>query len=178
MLQQLNTLVHVEISTLEELLGLAVGHEFDKWAQRQLSEIEGNASRTPLESTDRDSIAQYLLATHYTQQPAYDRSHQRRAPWMPRLPFGYVAQTYVEEAGLLDQGTQPLRDAVLGSLRRATDKRERTWGQQELQRWGRLFLHLLRDQAHDGTHRVGIGPRRLSVFPQSLMLFAEKHGEG
>ncbi len=36
LLRQLNDMVHLELEDLEALLSQAVGHEYDKWAQRQL----------------------------------------------------------------------------------------------------------------------------------------------
>ncbi len=75
-LEQLNELVHLDFSVLEDTLSLAVAHEYDKWAQRQLAEIDADASRADLSETAWDAIAEHLIATHYTQKQAYDRGHQ------------------------------------------------------------------------------------------------------
>jgi len=48
LVRQLNDMVHLTLEDLEALLSQAVGHEYDKWAQRQLSESEAIAARTPL----------------------------------------------------------------------------------------------------------------------------------
>jgi len=148
LLGQLNDLVHLEIPTVEELLGLAVGHEYDKWAQRQVSEIEAETVHSPLTHTGWEPVAQHLLATHYTQRQVYDRGHRRRATWMPRLPFSYIAQAYVEQ-----MEPQDLRNEVLASLRWAAEQRERIWGAHELQRWGHLSLEDLSPGAYDDLVR-------------------------
>ena len=145
LLRQLNDLVHLELTDLEASLGKAVAHEYDKWAQRQVAEDEANSARSPLTSTSWGSIAEYLLATHYTQKQVYDKDHRRFSTWMPRLPFGYVAQAHVEN---MDQ--DELRDAFLGSLRWAIELREQTWGRQEIRRWGHLTLHDLDESTYDG----------------------------
>jgi preprotein translocase subunit SecA len=147
-LRQLNDLVHVEIPDLEELLGQAVAHEYDKWAQRQIAEIEADAQRTPLADTTWSSVAEHLLATQYVQRQAYDRDHRRRATWMPRLPLGFFAQACVENMQPGDQ-----REAILASLHWAVEQREQTWGQQELQRWGQLTLADLGEDAYDDLLR-------------------------
>ncbi|MGD9375113.1 MAG: hypothetical protein PVJ23_04990, partial [Anaerolineae bacterium] len=144
LLKDLNALVHLEIPTLEQLLTLAVGHEYDKWAQRQLQEIDTDTSRNPLTDTDWSTVAQHLMATHYTQQQAYDRGHQRRATWMPRLPFSLLAQAYVQ-----DLQPETLRAEILNTLQEAMDQREQIWGQQELKRWNHLSLPDLAGRAAD-----------------------------
>jgi preprotein translocase subunit SecA len=154
-LQQLNDLVHLEIPTLEDILSQAVAHEYDKWAQRQVSEIEADARRTPLEETSWNAIAEHLLASHYTQRQVYDRGHRRRATWMPRLHLSFVAQAHM--AGMVP-GSE--RDEILASLRWAIEQREQAWGQQELQRWSHLSLDALDEQMRDGLYRY-LGERVL-----------------
>jgi preprotein translocase subunit SecA len=144
-LRTLNDLVHLEIPTLEDLLNETVAHEYDKWAQRQIAEIETSAGRNPLPDTTWTAISEYLLATHYTQKQAYDRGHRRRTTWMPRLPLSFVAQAYVEG---MDQ--EAVRDAVLASLAWAVELREQVWGEQELQRWGTLSLDQVDAEIYDG----------------------------
>ena len=150
-LAQLNELVHVEIATLEDLLGQAAAHEYDKWAQRQVAEIETDARRNPLADNSWEAIAEHLLATHYTERQTYDRGHRRKSVWLPRLPFGFVAQAQLEAVGL-DQ----LRAQVLGSLRWTLNQREQVWGQQELQRWAQLSLDDLDPEEYDALlHYLG-----------------------
>jgi preprotein translocase subunit SecA len=144
-LEQLNDLVHLDFSVLEDTLGLAVSHEYDKWAQRQLSEIDADASRANLSETTWNAIAEYLIATHYTQKQAYDRGHQRRTSWMPRLPFGYLAEAYARNTDLAT-----LREQVLASLNWSLQQREQAWGQEELQRWGPLSLDDLSADLREG----------------------------
>ena len=143
-LKDLNELVHLEIPTLEELLSLAVGHEYDKWAQRQLQDIQTDIKRNPLEDTRWATVAQHLMVTHYTQQQAYDRGHQRRATWAPRLPFSFLAQAYVQ-----DTRPEALRPEILDTLQEAIDQREGVWGQQEFKRWSHLSLTGLEGPAAD-----------------------------
>jgi preprotein translocase subunit SecA len=147
-LRQLNDLVHLEIPDLEALLTQAVAHEYDKWAQRQLAEIQADAQRASLPDTHWSSIAEHLLTSHYTQKQAYDRDHRRRTTWAPRLPFSLLAQTWVE-----DMDPDALRTAVLNSLRWATEQREQVWGKEELQRWGRLSLDELDEDTYIGLVR-------------------------
>jgi preprotein translocase subunit SecA len=147
-LRELNNLVHLEIPVLGDLLSLAVAHEYDKWAQRQVSEIEADAGRSPLVDTTWTAIAEHLLATHYTQRQIYDREHRRRTTWMPRLPFGHVAQAHVE-----GMDPESLRKAILFSLRWTIEQREQAWGRQELQRWGQLSLGDLDAETYDGLLR-------------------------
>jgi preprotein translocase subunit SecA len=147
-LRQLNDLVYLEIPDLEELLEQAVAHEYDKWAQRQLSELEEEIDHTPLTNTTWTSIAEHLLATHYTQRQAYDRGHRRRATWMPRLPFTFMTQAHVAGMDL-----ETLRHAILDSLRWALELREQVWGKQELQRWGQLSLSDLDEETYDNLVR-------------------------
>ncbi|MGD2206495.1 MAG: preprotein translocase subunit SecA, partial [Anaerolineae bacterium] len=154
-LRQLNDLVHLEIHDLESLLSLAVTHEYAKWAQRQLAEYDADVTRRPLTDTSWAAIAEHLLATHYTQKQVYDRGHRRRMTWLPRLPFSYVGQAY---ASSLEP--EALRHATLDSLRGAIEQRERTWGQQELQRWAHLLLDDLDEQTFDGLIRY-LGEREL-----------------
>jgi preprotein translocase subunit SecA len=159
-LRELNDLVHLEIPVLGDLLSLAVAHEYDKWAQRQVAEIEADAERIPLADTTWTAIAEHLLATHYTQRQAYDREHRRRTTWMPRLPFSHLAQAYVE-------GMEPeeLREAILSSLRWTIEQREQVWGQQELQRWGHLSQDDLDAETYDGLLRH-LGEHELSDLRQ------------
>jgi preprotein translocase subunit SecA len=154
-LRQLNDLVHLEVADLEALLREAVTHEYDKWAQHQLSEYEADAAHSPLPDTAWRSIAGHLLATQYTQRQEYDRGHRRRTTWMPRFPFPFVAQAYVG-----DTDPETLRDALLASLKWAIEQREQTWGRQELERWGHLSLDALGEEAYDGLIRY-LGEREL-----------------
>ncbi len=147
-LRELNNRVHLEIPTLADLLDLAVAHEYDKWAQRQLNEIEADAARNALTDTDWASIAEWLLAAHFTQRQVYDRGHRRRTTWSPRLPFNFLAQAHVQE-----METDELRDAILDSLRWAVEQREQVWGQQEFQRWGTLSLADLDTETYDDLLR-------------------------
>jgi preprotein translocase subunit SecA len=147
-LRELNDLVHLEIPVLEDLLHQAVAHEYDKWAQRQLAEIEADASRSRLPDSTWTAVAEHLLATYYTQRQAYDRDHRRRTTWLPRLPLSYVAQAQTE--GWAREG---LRSAVLASLRWAVEQREQVWGQQELQRWIHLSLDDLEEETYDALLR-------------------------
>jgi preprotein translocase subunit SecA len=159
-LRQLNDLVHLEISDLQVLLTEAVTHEYDKWAQHQLAEYEAEVDQNPLSLADDhgqaqeigeaawSAIAEHLLATQYTQRLEYDRGHRRRATWMPRFPFPFLAQAYVGD-------TEPdlLRQAILASLERIMHRRQAIWGQQELQRWVHLSLDDLDEDTYDGLIR-------------------------
>jgi preprotein translocase subunit SecA len=154
-LRQMNELVHMEISDLEALLSEAVAHEYDKWAQRQLTEYEAEVAHSSLPDATWSSIAEYLLATQYTQRLEYDRGHRRRATWMPRFPFPFVLQAYVGET---DPDT--LREAILVSLKWTLEQREQAWGQQELKRLGHLSLNELGEETYDGLIRY-LGEREL-----------------
>ena len=154
-LRELNDLVHLEIPVLEDLLHQAVAHEYDKWAQRQLAEIEADARRNRLPDNTWTAIAEHLLVTYYTQRQAYDRDHRRRTTWLPRLPLSYVAQAQVE-----GWDREELRTAVLGSLQWAIEQRETVWGQQELQRWIHLSLDDLDPETYDALLRF-LGEREL-----------------
>ena len=155
LVRQLNDMVHLELEDLAALLSQAAGHEYDKWAQRQLSESDTIAARTPLADTTWTAIAEHLLAIHYTQRQAYDREHRRRAAWMPRFPFNLMAQALV-------QGMEPedLHDEILESVRWAAEQREQTWGQAELKRWAHLSLADLDQKARSSLARY-LGAREL-----------------
>jgi preprotein translocase subunit SecA len=155
LLRQLNDMVHLELEDLEALLSQAVGHEYDKWAQRQLSESGTIAARTPLANTTWAAIAEHLLAIHYTQRQAYDRDHRRRATWMPRFPFSLMAQALVRE-----MEPEELRDSVLESLHWAVEQREQTWGQSEFKRWAQLSLGDLDQKTRSSLARY-LGAREL-----------------
>ncbi len=155
MLRELNTLVHLEVPTLDDLLSQAVAHEYDKWAQRQLDEIEAEARRHPLAETTWTAIAEHLLSTHYTQRQMYDRDHRRRTTWTPRLPFAYLGQAQIEGAD-----HQTLTDGLLPSLTWCLEQREQAWGQQELLRWEHLSLDDLDEETYDGLLRF-LGEREL-----------------
>ena len=144
-LRTLNDLVHLDIPILEDLLNETVAHEYDKWAQRQIAEIETSAGRNPVPDTTWTAIAEHLLTTHYTQKQAYDRDHRRRTTWMPRFPLSFLAQAHVEG---MDQ--ESVRDAVLASLAWAVELREQVWGQQELRRWEPLSLGQVDAETYDG----------------------------
>jgi preprotein translocase subunit SecA len=159
-IRQLNDLVHLEIPDLEDLLRQAVAHEYDKWAQRQVSEIEADAKRTSLPDASWTSIAEELQVTHYTQKQVYDRDHRRRATWMPRLPLSFVAQAHAAEMDPI-----ALRDAILASLRWTLGQREQAWGQQELRRWGHLSVGDLDEEAYDSLVRH-LGERQLGDLRQ------------
>jgi preprotein translocase subunit SecA len=159
--RRLNDLVHIEIEVLDEALSLAVAHEYDKWAQRQLADIESDADNSPLPDTSWSAIAEHLLAAHYTQRQVYDRSHRRRTTWLPRLPFGFVGQAHVEA---LD--TDTLREALLGSLRWALEQREQAWGRQELQRWGHYSLDDLGAESLEGLQRY-LGEQEIGDLRES-----------
>jgi preprotein translocase subunit SecA len=150
-LRQVNDLVHLDIPVLEDILGHAVAHEYDKWAQRQLAEIEADASRSPLAGTSWTHLVEHLLATHYTEYQVYDRAHRRQASWMPRLPFHLMAQAYAD-------GMDPreLQEEVMRSLRWAVDQREQAWGRQEMKRWQNLSLDDLDEATYEGLlHYLG-----------------------
>jgi preprotein translocase subunit SecA len=150
-LRQVNDLVHLDIPVLEDILGHAVGHEYDKWAQRQLAEIEADAGRSPLASTSWTHVAEHLLATHYTEYQVYDRGHRRQASWVPRLPFQLMAQAFSAE---MDPGE--LQEEILRSLRRSVDQREQAWGRQEMKRWQNLSLDDLDEGTYEGLlHYLG-----------------------
>ncbi len=166
LIRQLNGLVHLEISVLEELLGLAVSHEYDKWAQRLLEEIQVGMRHHPLQEMTWQAIAEHLLAIHYVQRQVYDQAHQRRLTWVPRLPFSVMAQVYI---GPME--AEELRDRVLDSLRRAVDLREQIWGQEEFQRWNHLSLDELDGTTYGDLARF-VGERRLAeqgIEPEDLI---------
>ena len=166
LLRQLNGLVHVELSVLQDLLSLAVSHEYDKWAQRQLDEIEAAIHQHPLQDLTWKAVAEHLLATHYVQRQVYDQTHRRHITWMPRLPFSVMAQVYI---GPME--AEELRDQILDSLRHAVELREQVWGQQEFQRWNHLSL----DELDEATYRelaCFVGERWLAeqgVEPEDLI---------
>ncbi|NIV36782.1 MAG: hypothetical protein GWN58_47315, partial [Anaerolineae bacterium] len=162
-LRELNALVHLEVTTVAELLGLAVAHEYDKWAQRQLLDISADARRNKLSDTSWAAIVEHLLATHYTQKQAYDREHRRRATWVPRLPFGLLGQASTRE---MDE--ESLREALLTSLRGVIERREQEWGQQELGRWGHLSLNDLDTTTYDGLLRF-VGEQQLGDLRSQLV---------
>jgi preprotein translocase subunit SecA len=155
LLRQLNDMIHLELEELGGLLSQAVGHEYDKWAQRQLSESEAIAARMPLTDTTWAATAEHLLAIHYTQRQAYDREHRRRATWMPRFPFSLMAQALVR-----DMEPEELREGILDSLRWAVEQREQTWGLAEFKRWAHLTLSSLDQTTQDSLARY-LGARRL-----------------
>ncbi|MDX9829470.1 MAG: hypothetical protein RBU35_04340 [Anaerolineae bacterium] len=157
LLRQVNDLVHLDVEVLEDVLGHAVGQEYDKWAQRQLAEIEADARRSPLAGTGWAELAEHMLATHYAEVQVYDRGHRRQASWLPRLPFHMMAQAFA--AGM---DPETLREEVLQSLRWAVDQREQAWGQQEMKRWQGLSLDDLDETTYDGLLRF-LGRRELEV---------------
>jgi len=162
-LLQLNTLVHLDISTMADLLSQAVAHEYDKWAQRQLLEISTDASRNQLLETSWTAIVEHLLATHFTQRQVYDREHRRRATWVPRLPFSLLAQASTE-----GMDNESLREALLASLGGAIERRETEWGQQELKRWGHLSLDDLDAETYDGLLRF-LGEQELGHLRNQIV---------
>jgi preprotein translocase subunit SecA len=169
-LRQLTGLVHLEIADIESLLEPAVGHAYDKWAQRQVAEFEDEAGREPLTGTSWSEIAEHLLAVYYTQRQVFDRGHQRRATWIPRLPLGYVAQVQVQD---LDR--QALRDRLLSALHWTLEQREQAWGRQEFQRWSHLATQGLSQETYDsltrflGQQQLGdLGDRAVEDLPRDL----------
>ncbi|MBN1659748.1 MAG: hypothetical protein JXA93_15180 [Anaerolineae bacterium] len=147
-LGQISDRVEVEIDTVEEVLNVASRHEFDKWAQRQIVDIEADARRQPLASTEWAAIVEHLLATHYTERQVYGRAHQRQITWSTRLPFSFLAGAIVEEMDVA-----AVRDALNASLRRTLKLRETVWGRQELKRWGQATLDDLPPELYDGLIR-------------------------
>ncbi len=147
-LRELNDLVHLEIADVEGLASQAVAHEYDKWAQRQLTEADAAVENSPLLDTSWASIAEHLLAAHYTQKQSYDKDHRRRTAWMPRVPFSVMAQAHVA-----DMQQASLREAILDSLYWAISLREQIWGQQELRRWSHVKLSELAGAEYDGLLR-------------------------
>jgi preprotein translocase subunit SecA len=154
-LGQLNDLVHLEIADLEVMLSQAVAHEYDKWAQRQIAEIEADADRAPLSDSGWTAIAEHLLATHYTERQVYDRGHRRRIAWAPRLPLSYLGEAEVE-----DLDAAALREAIFASLGWALEQRENAWGRQEFKRWESLSIDLLDEQTIDSMARY-LGEQQL-----------------
>jgi preprotein translocase subunit SecA len=153
--RQLNDLVHLDISQMEAVLSQALAHEYDRWAQRQLTEIETATTGNPLRETTWTSIAEHLLSTHYTQKQVYDREHRRRATWIPRLPFSHLAQAHVANLE-----SSSLRETVMASLRWAVEQREQSWGAQELQRWAQVRVVDLEGDNYDTFVRY-LGEREL-----------------
>ena len=159
-LRELNGLVHLDTSVLEDLLSQAVAHEYDKWSQYQLAEMQAGAVRNHLRDSQWSTVAEHLLATYYVQRQVYDRAHRRRATWMPRLPLSFVAQAHTEG---LERDT--LRNTLLTSLQWIVEQREQTWGKQELQRWGHLTLDELDSEAYDSFLRF-LGEQELGDVRQ------------
>jgi hypothetical protein len=160
-LRQLNDAVHLEITDLQEVLSQAVAHEYDKWAQRQLSEIDTDTKHARLSETTWTAIAEHLLTAHFTQRQMYDRDHQRRATWTPRLPFSYVAQAHVAH-----MDTEALRSQVLASMRWVLEQREQVWGQRELQHWEQLSVNDLDKETYDSLVRY-LGEQQLGALRDS-----------
>ena len=173
LLRQMADLVHLEIEDIEAVASLALGHEFDKWAQKQLADLYAAIASNPLSGTSWTAIAEHLLATHYTQKQVYDRGHRRQTTWMPLLPFSFVAQ-----ASVADWEQDEVRDAVLASLKWAVEQREQTWGQRELARWSKLSLGNLDEETLDSLTRF-LGEQELGdqrVLPvQDLSPAIEDH---
>jgi preprotein translocase subunit SecA len=145
---QLNNMVHLEIADIVAALSRVSAHEYDKWAQKQLSDVDSDSARNPLADTTWASVAEHLLSTHYTQKQVYDREHRRRTTWTPRLPLSLIGQAHAE-------GQEPLalREGIMDSLRWAVQQREETWGLQELERWGSLSLDELDEDIYAGLTR-------------------------
>ncbi len=163
LIRQLNSLVHLEISDLDRFLTLAAVHEYDKWAQRQLTEIRTNTRQNPLRDTSWTSLCEHLLAVHYTQKQAYDSGHRRLTSWMPLLPPSFLAQVQAES---MDRAS--LRDALLDSIQWAVAQREQSWGKQEFERWKNLSLTDLTDPARDSLLRF-LGEQSLEGEQETLV---------
>ena len=148
LIRQLNALVHLEISDADRFLTLAIVHEYDKWAQRQLAEIRTNTRQNPLHDTSWTALCEHLLAVHYTQRQAYDSGHRRLTSWMPLLPLSFLAQVHAES---MDRAS--LRDALLDSIQWAAEQREQSWGKQEFERWKNLSLADLPNPVREGLLR-------------------------
>ena len=145
-LREINGLVYLEFSDIEELLSQALDQEYDRWAQRQLAEIEAAVAESPLTGSDWDSVALHLMTAWST---------LRQGLVLPRLPF-------CQMAGVLSEGMSPeqLKDSILTTLSRVSDLREKTWGAQELQEprkrgvWLDATLEELPDEVFDGFARA------------------------
>ena len=119
LLREINNLVYLEFTDIEELLTKALAHEYDRWAQRQLGEIEASIAENPLTGADWDSIVLHLMTAW---------SVLRQGLVLPRLPFSQMAAALTEK-----METGEINDAIRSALRHTSDLREQTWGTQELQ---------------------------------------------
>ncbi|HNS52410.1 MAG TPA: hypothetical protein PKO09_14655 [Anaerolineae bacterium] len=145
LLREINGLVYLEFSDIEELLAQALDHEYDRWAQRQLADIETAVVESPVTATDWSSVTLHLLNTWST---------LRQGLVLPRLPF-------CQMAAVLSEGMSPeqLEGSIHATLGRINDLREGTWGAQELQEprkrgaWLESTLQDLPDDIFDGFAR-------------------------
>jgi preprotein translocase subunit SecA len=156
LLSELNELTLLDLDAVGDLIGQAVAHEYDRWAQRQVAEVDQALQRAELADTTWEAIAQVLLVSQFTERQAYGRGHRRQTSWEPRLPVTFMAQVLTADEPLPD-----LREEILEELARITEHREQVWGRQELQRWGHLSLDDLEDETldelalHLGTQLLG-----------------------
>ena len=142
-----NSLVNIDLDSLNGVLGQAVAIEYDRWAERQLEEmtraVEEKAAG--LRDTSLEELTRVLLEVIYVEKGAFDKAHKRRVSFVPRLPLPFLALPLIR-----NMGREELREVILGHLDRALLAREEVWGRQELVRLRQRRLAELDGEFYEG----------------------------
>lgn len=133
----MNRLVNVDLDSLSNLLGHAIAVEYDRWAERELEEIEraAKAKAAALKDTSPEELTKLLLEVTYTEKALFDKAHKRRVTFAPRLPLPFLALPLISE-----MGSEEPREGIIDQLDRALLAREELWGHHELARLGQRRL--------------------------------------
>ena len=147
-LTRINPLAMVDLNSLKVVLTQAVAVAFDRWAERQLEDLEKAVEEraSSLRNASTEELVGSLLEVIYTEKAGFDKGHKKRISFAPRLPLPFLALPIVR-----DLAPDELRQSVLEELERSLDTREQTWGRCELVRLAQRGLAEL-----DGDFREGL----------------------
>jgi preprotein translocase subunit SecA len=136
-LLQMNALAMLDLNTVKRILAQAVTTVSETWAQAQLEEMDAAIAEreSKLESASEEELTLHLLGVIYGEKADFDKGHLKRVSFAPRLPLEYLALPLLRRLP-----RSQVRDIVLGTVEKALESREVTWGRQELARLGQYSL--------------------------------------
>ncbi|HUW95577.1 MAG TPA: preprotein translocase subunit SecA, partial [Anaerolineae bacterium] len=144
---QVNTQADLDLSSLRIVLGQALEIAYDRWAQRQIEEMNSAISEREarLQSASEEDLLPILLEVIYSERADFDKGHLRRLSFAPRFPLPFLALPL-----LRDLRQDELREIILDQLEAALTAHQDTWGRQEVSRLGQSTLGELDDDLREG----------------------------
>ncbi len=137
LLLNMNSSAHVDLESLSNVLREVVAIEYDRWAERQLQELEAliEEQSAGLSGTSAVDLTKLLLGVLYTERAAFDKAHRKRVSYVPRVPLPFLVVPVIRR---MDR--EELREGIMEQLAQALQAREQVWAEQELARLAQRSL--------------------------------------